>query len=490
MEVIKTILPAESYVTYLTAQARIDSLLPLPDTRTARKVLACTAQATSMEAVAAQGAADLSGVLALQMILVDAEAQPFAYTAQAEFTHRIKNEKVTTGMQVLAQAQVFECRAEVEDGVLRLHALLSLDAHIMQTNQVSAVTEIADAGGIESVRGQFIQKKRSLVASQTLRVQEEITIPSGASLLQVSGSVLMREAVPTHGGILAEGVLHVSALLQDGEGNLRSQPINLPFSETIPGDAEDSCAAYAMLQDLRAEVTSEADGAMQVTANIPISIYAAAHTEIPVLLDAYDTENSFICKQEETESLQYNNTHTKKAVVRETLSIPANLPESYLPAFVRAIPAITGTTPGEEAADVDGVLLTTVAYRADDGTLYSFSEDIPFCVKLDQAEGKVLLPRVVVCSAAVTGGGRSLDVQITMQITCDCYHTTIQKYTALLEPNESSTAGAGIFIYLTDANETLFSVGKRFGIPVQSVLALNPNIKEPLGEGQQMVLVK
>ncbi|MCL2670430.1 MAG: LysM domain-containing protein [Clostridiales bacterium] len=488
MEVIKTILPAENYVTYLTAQARIDSLIPLPDTRAVRKVLACTAQVTNLEAAAAQGAVDLSGVLALQLILL--EAEPFAFTAQAEFTHRIKSEKVAAGMQALAQAQVFECRAEAEDGVLRLHALIALDAHITQTNQVSAVTEISDVHGIETVRGLFTQKRRTLVGSQTLRVQEELSIPSGTKLLQVNGSALVREAVPAHGGILVEGVLHVAALLQDGEGNLRSQPMNLPFSETIAGDATDACEAQAILQDLRAEVTSEADGALEVTASIPISVYAAVHTEIPLLLDAYDAELSFACVQEETESLQYNNSHTKKAVVRETLPIPSVLPESFLPAFVRAVPAITGIAPSDEGAEVDGVLLTTLCYRAEDGGLYSFSEDIPFCVKIDQAEGRALTAQAVVCAATVTGGGRSLDVQITMQLSCDCYHSSIQRYTSMLEGNENAQSRNGIFIYLSDQNETLFSVGKRFGIPVASVMALNPNLKEPMSEGQQIVLVK
>jgi len=488
MEVIKTILPAEYYVAYLSAQARIDSLIPLPDARAVRKVLACTAQVTNLEAVAAQGALDLSGTLALQLILL--EAEPFAFTAQAEFTHRIKSEKVTAGMQALAQAQVFECRAEAEDGVLRLHALIALDAHITQTNQVNAVTEIAGARGIECVRGLFTQKRRALCGSQTLRVQEEISIPSGTKLLQVSGAVLAREAVPTHGGILVEGVLHVAALLQDGEGNLKNQPINLPFSETIAGEATDSCVAQASLQDLRAEVTSEADGALEVTANIPVFVYSAQSTEIPLLLDAYDAACSFACIQEETESLQYNNSHAKKAVVRETLPLPAALPDSFLPAFARAVPAITGVTPGEEGVEVDGVLLTTLCYRADDGELYSFAEDVPFSVKIDQAEGRALAVQAVVCAATATGGGRALDLQITMQIGCDCYHSTTQKYTSMLEDHEEAQPRNGIFIYLSDHNESLFSVGKRFGVPVASVLALNPNLKEPLSEGQQIVLVK
>ena len=62
--------------------------------------------------------------------------------------------------------------------------------------------------------------------------------------------------------------------------------------------------------------------------------------------------------------------------------------------------------------------------------------------------------------------------------------------TSGVTPGGTEPAYQGVIVYCADAGDTLFSIGKRFLVPVQRILEWNGELKEPLAEGQTVLLLR
>ncbi|MCL2696164.1 MAG: LysM domain-containing protein, partial [Clostridiales bacterium] len=414
----------------------------------------------------------------------------FAFEAKADFTQRIRDERVASGMQAQVAAQLYECRCTAENGSVRLTATVALTATVLQAAQKSCISGITGARNMEEQRSAITQKRRALLGSHSCRIREEVPIPAGCALLHVSGTAQIREVAPSQNGMLADGVLHLMALFTDEDGGVRAQPCNIPFTDTVSGETASYGWATVSVSHIDANILDAADGIMAVEAGIEIRVFGAVTTETPVILDAYDADGSFLCRRETVQALQYGGIHTRKLSLTETVTVPAHLPDAYLPTFARAMPAVTNVTADDSGAEIDGVLLTTFVFRCDKGLLHSFQEEIPFTVRLEQAGGALCLPQVTLCNLALSGSGRRLEAQVKMLVAGEAWQSVTQTFTAELTANPDPDTHAGILIYFADRGETLFAVGKRFGLPIGQILQLNPELREPFADGQQIVIVK
>jgi len=490
MDIQKSAISFDTHVATLVAQARIESAIPLPEGEIATEALSSTAVATIAEAVCSDGAVDASGTLTLQL-LMKGETQPvFAFEAKADFMHRIRDERVAQGMQAMVQAQLFECRCAVESGSARLTAVVSLTATVLQSTQRTCVCSIDGAQNMEELRGAVTQRRRALLGAHRVSIREEVPVSAGCALLHISGTAQIREVAPTQNGMLADGVLHLQVLLLDEDGGVRAQPCNIPFTDTVGGETTSSGWGTVHVASIDAAILDAADGLMAVDAGLEIRIFGAVTTETPVILDAYDMSGSFLCRRENVETLQYGGIFGRKISFAEPVTIPSHLPDAYLPAFIRAMPAVTNVSAGDSGTEIDGVLLATLVYRCDKGLLHSFVEEIPFTARLEQAACALCLPIVTLCNLALSGSGRKLEVQVTAQVAGECYGSARATFTAELLANPEPDAHAGILVYFADRGESLFAVGKRFGLPTGKILELNPELREPFADGQQIVIVK
>ncbi len=63
-------------------------------------------------------------------------------------------------------------------------------------------------------------------------------------------------------------------------------------------------------------------------------------------------------------------------------------------------------------------------------------------------------------------------------------------YTDDLLPGAGIQKGRGILIYAPDAGETLFDLGKRFGIPQRRLTELNGELAEPFSGAERVLIIK
>ena len=155
-----------------------------------------------------------------------------------------------------------------------------------------------------------------------------------------------------------------------------------------------------------------------------------------------------------------------------------------------AIAAATGTCDCGGALGVDAMRCVTVLYQCDGGLLHSFTEDIPVQMTLEAPYSPEARVTLNCLSVQVAGGGRTPELQFVLEATAERYETRQLQLVSDVAAGGTPPPQAGILIYCADAGDTLWSVGKRFAVPLAALSEWNGALSEPLQEGQQILLMK
>ncbi|MDO4565633.1 MAG: hypothetical protein Q4C04_08475 [Clostridia bacterium] len=489
MDISKISLNTEGYAGTFFAQPRIESGLPLPQGRSAKRVLSTSANATVSGAVCFAGGIDVSGSIRLHLVVEAEDSSLFAFDADADFTHRINEASVQPEMSAHLTAQLFSCRCRADEGGLRLNATITLTAVVFEPVAASAISALTGERFLEQKQTELITSRRQLLGAQSQRIHEEARIPQRSALLSISGAPELTLISPLSDGTALEGILHCSALLSDPDGGIFEQHLKFPFSCTVPTESAVDRTATVAVGGLHAAVIDQEQGVLELDAQLSISVYGRQQTSNLILTDAYDCDGSFVCESNSKEGLQYRKTERKKLVLSEQLAVPNHLPEAYVPIYASAQAAITAIHPDEEGLRVDGILQSTAVYRCDSGLLHSFMEELPLSFPLD-VSCDLAVPTLQILCVQLQGSGRLLTVDISLLLSADCYDSATISYVDDLLHSEPAEPKKGIFLYFADEGESLFDIGKRFLLPVSVLKQYNPNVKETLSDGEQVLLIK
>ncbi len=487
MEIQKTVLSVETLVGTAVAQAQLESAIPLPDGVQSEKVLSCEPEVSVREAICTRDGVQVTGLLLLHLTVETEEGRPAAFDASATFTHTIPLSGAAEQMSARAAAYAPTCLCRVEDGGLRMQTTLLLRTAVFSTERQECIAGIDDAKGLETQGGQICLDRRTLLGAHSLRVRETVDAPVDMTLLRASGYAEVGRLVNGADGILLEGTLTVTALFADAEGSVTRQVYAVPFTDTITAEANPAPTATVELQQLNADY--DADGELQLEAALSVGLYGTATSEAAVLSDAYDSEGSFSCQTKTVPCLTYLGEHMRTTVLREPVAVPGHMKDVTRVMYTCAVPAITETRVEPTGASLDGLLLLNIVYRADDGRLYGFRTDVPFSIALDPV-GTLLLPEIAVRSAEAAGSGRTLTCTVELRCGGEWYREQTVELTTDLRPGAPRDPHEGILIYFTDECDTVFSIGKRFGIPQETVRQWNPKLAEPIPEGVPVLLMR
>ena len=476
MEIEKTNVTVETLCGTFTAQAQIESAIPLPNGVRAERVLLCEPEVRVRETLCTKDGVQVTGLLLLH-ITVETDAQaPAAFDATATFTHELSAPGATPDMTARVSAFAPSCSCRTEEGGLRMAATLLLRADVFCTAHESCIAGIADAKGLET-QGETVRiTRRTLLGAHSIRVRETLDAPDGLSFLRVWGSAEVSRTVSSSDGVLLDGTLTVTSLYYDGEGGAMQRTDAVPFSDSIAAETDPNPIAAVELQSLSASY--DTDGALTVEALLSIAVYGTAEETASVLSDAYDSEGSFSCECKTVPCLCYAGERMQGTTLREPLAVPGHLKDVTRVLFSTATPSITDTSVTEAEASIDGLLLVSVVCRGDDGRLCGFKTDVPFSLRLEPI-GTLLLPRVEVRQIDVTGSGRTLSCTVELRYGGEWYRRENVRLTTDVTPGAPRDPHEGILLYFPDEGETIFSIGKRFGIPTKEVRAQNPNLSDP-----------
>ncbi len=488
MDVEKVSFNVDTLCMQLEEQVPIESAIPLPQGRTAGNVLSVTPQLQIREVRIGDTGVRLSGQLQLHIVAETGERVLFCFDAAAEFTHLISARIGSDGLQPRIYGQLLKCACHREDDGLRLSAVLDLKVWLLEPREIGAVSAIRGAVGLESREEIIVTRRRSLQGAKALQIRDELGVEAGTNVLESKGTVRILSARQTGEGMALEGELYSSLVLLDPEGRLREKTIRTPFTDTVKleGPSAQEAALSAELTGLSARTDGEA---LFLNGDVSLSAYGGAENRIRVLFDAYDEGGTFLCRREEQKGLTYLGPVLKEETVEGPLAVPNHMPEVQQVLYSRSLPAVTSLTPGEDGTLLDGVALVTTVYRCDSGLLHSFTGELPFSVTLP-GKGTLVLPLSAAAFSTVTGRGRVLQGRVELLLSAEQYSENRIGYTDDLLAGPGEQQSRGILIYAPDRSESLFAVGKRFGIPQSRLKELNGELSEPFSGAERILIIK
>lgn len=487
MDIQKTTVMPERVVLDTAAQAELESAIPLPQGKLAEKVLSAMAEVSVSSAVATAEGVQTEGTLLLNVVCCDTDGMPFAFEASAAFSHCVAAEGLSSEMNARVRAELMHCVCRVEDGGLRLRAVVQLRVLVLGSRAVTCIERLEEVKAAEQ-RTETVQLcKRAFLGAHALRVRETLDVPMGFSFLCAEGSV--KTAAPARGSeeTLVAGELLLAVRFLRGDGAIAAQSYTIPFSDAVPSEPNDAVTVPVTLTRLRCELVE--DGKLAVEAVLSIGLYGTVKTETSVLVDAYDSEGSFTCVTETFECLCYEGVKTQIVPIHETLTVPNHCREVAVPLYACCMPAVTAVVRDENGTSVDGMLRVTVVYRGDDGKQESFHAELPLSVPI-RTEATTVLPAFSVSEVSVQGSGRTVRLAANLTVETEGYRQDTVRLTTDLIAGEAREPYSGIVVYFCEEQETFFDVGKRFGLPLECVRSWNPNAVEPFASGTPLLVVR
>ncbi|MBQ9322999.1 MAG: DUF3794 domain-containing protein [Clostridia bacterium] len=488
MEVEKVSFNVDTLYARLEEQVPIESAIPLPQGRTVGSVLSVTPQLQLREARVSDAGVRLSGQLQLHLVAETGERVLYCFDAAAEFTHLIPVNGAAESMQPRIFGQLLKCACHREDDGLRLSAVLDLKVWLLQSREVGAVSAIRGAVGLESREAAVLTRRRSLLGAKAVQIRDELGVEAGTNVLESKGTVRILSSRPTAEGVALEGELFSALVLLDPEGRLKEMTVRTPFSDIVrlEGAPGEGANLAGELTGLIARVDGEA---LFLNGDVSVSAYGSAESRTRILSDAYDEGGTFLCHREEAMGLMYLGPVVKEDTAEGPLAVPNHMPEVQQVLYSRALPAILRLEPRPEGTLLEGVALVTTVYRCDSGLLHSFTGEIPFSLTLP-GPGSLVLPLSAAAFSAVTGRGRLLQGRVDLIFAGERYEENRIPYTDDLLSGAGTQQSRGILIYAPDAGETLFDLGKRFGIPQRRLRELNGEVTEPFSGAERILIIK
>ncbi len=487
MEIRKTTLAAETLFGRTTAQAQMESAIPLPQGKTLERVLSHTCEATIREAVCRDGAVFVTGTMTVRPTVESAERMPYAFEASAEFSHTIRMDGVTPDMNARVRAEIPACLLRNEDGGLRMQATVELHATVLEPKQIPCITEIDGTKGTERLTESVTLKRRALLGAKSTHISESIDAPQSATVLRADAAPLVAGMLYGSDGMRVEGELRLSVLYLTADGGIRRERAGLAFRDVVPCETGENASASVAVKSC--SVTVEEDGTATVDATLSIGVYGCVTETQRILCDAYDEAGSFLCETGSATAQNYEAVFCETVQLNETLTVPAHMKDAYQPLYACIRTAITNAAVENGRGRIEGVMAATVVYRDDDGMKQSFTQELPLSFDTE-AKGDVLIPGIRVLDDTLTGGGRTVGLSVTLCVEAEWYRAVTFSYVPELLPAPEREPDSGMLVWFADPGETLFSIGKRFALPTARVKACNPTLSEPIAEGTPVLIFR
>ena len=487
MEIRKTTLLTETLFGETTAQAQMESAIPLPQGKTLERVLSAESEVTVGEISCRDSAIVVTGTMTLRPTVESAERKPYAFEASAAFSHTIRMEGVTPEMNARVSAEIPACSLKREDGGLRLQATVTLRAAVFEPQQIPCITGLDDTRDAELLTASVTLKRRTLLGAHSLRMSEPIDAPHGMTVIGASGTPLVNGLVKSTEGMLPQGELKLSVLFGAADGGIKREQYSIPFSDVISCEPGENAFATAALTSL--SVIVDEDGAASVDAALSIGVYGCTSETQRILTDAYDAASDFSCEIRHAQTENYEGAWSQTVQINESVPVPSHMKDAYLPLYAVLRPAVTRTAVENGRGVIEGILAATVVYRDDDGMKQSFTYELPMSFETE-ARGTLPLARVRAFDAVLSGGGRTVSLSVSVSVETEWYNRIAFDHVPELAPGTPCETDCGMLVWFADPNESLFSIGKRFGVPTARVKACNPTLSEPIAQGTPVLLIR
>jgi len=382
----------------------------------------------------------------------------------------------------------------VEQGLrLKLSAIVDINCVMMGGSALRALSGMRGAEEIEMKTKTFSTFTQTLMGTEHIRIREDVSAANVSLVLSANGDCMVRGILRAGERAVVDGTLTINALVGAGDGRLSQLTQHIPFSLDAPIDwagSDGECFAEIEMEYVELRPIGESSGLLSAEAGLIVSVYCRKEIEYALPLDAYVPLLPLRSVSERIQLMIGGENNVFKHNANENVSVPEGMPEVFRVVYCTARPIVTASKAVNARMSVEGLMFTRVIYQTEGGSLYSFTEDIPFIAEtLCNAKYTDVQAGVRCLSCSGSGNGKTLELSYMLAIDAKPYATEEVSVVTGMEESEPIVPPKGLIVYYAGEGETLFDIGKRFNLTRNALLKANPGASETLHEGEKLMML-
>ena len=428
-----------------------------------------------------------------------------ALEAGADFSQSlpIKDElSLSSALRVRPWAQVQRVNAKAFNGRLLLQAVVDIGAEAAVSKAVSLIRDVADDPDIQKLT-QTVSMERTVGEGESQRlIKEEFELSEALGVKDTLFATAQAQAEDILGG--ADGQATVTGTVTIDAchaSSLPGRPLvytrhTMPYEQqvTLSGALGTALAAHTEVRDV-AVLSQDGENGRIMRAEILLStqMTAVEDNEVSLLKDVFTTQGDAVETHAQQVSFRCGTVNETAAESgRTAFALPEGSPrlKTALLGFIRPIPVHTERQ--KDRLKVDGVLDMTLIYLTDDsGEPVSVRQEEPFHMAFStQAEPQdhLTLSAAQVEPAAVTGDRAEMKYILRLQA-----QGIRRKEAEVITEAVAAPAPAiekGIILYYLQPGEDVWSIARRYRVPVSDIQRLNPNLPADPAPGTAVLTFK
>jgi len=473
------------------SQALVEGSIPMPEGRSASEVLDSNGFVEVTETEVLEGKVTLSGRVGVSLVLMGSNGV-FAFSSSAIFRHSVNVEGAKAGMAANANAQLQSLDVNLNNNALSMNAMVDIACRVESGTQLRVLRGIRGVEDLELKEMPLTVGKKREVADENVRLREEISAPNVENVLSANATAQVKDVRPNGSNAEVEGTLNVSALCADKEGNLSQITQNFPFTQSVDTDANSKdLSGTANVAAVNVRTVGEDFGLLAVDAMLGVQLFEKQEMSVTLPLDAYSPDLPFNCTHEHARILNYAGNASGRHILRETVNVPEGMVVADRVIYGAGRPVVTASAVSGGRLNVEGLVFCRVIYKSESGSLYAFTEDLPFVAELPVSasdDAEAIVNADCICTHA-SGTGRNVDLSFAIDLNAEVFELSDANVVTGITEAELPNIPHGIIVYFAGAGETLFDVAKRFNISRAKLLSLNHVYSETLDEGQRLMIL-
>ena len=425
----------------------------------------------------------LEGSVACQAVYRQGEESALrALTAQTTLNHVLEIPGAQPGMLCRARGEVSHVDARYENGHMVFQVACDLTVQVLSLTPVEVISAVEGVEGIQTVFIPIKSVKLAAEASELALLRDTVALPAALdarTALMDWVAVEVDEVSPDLGGVRVKGRALVETLVASGVANRPGVVVRYPLAldqlvelpEWLTGDV----TAEVDIRGLRSRVDAgEGDGDMQLTCEIEVRVRVLANAtdQVEALADAYATRGNRVETEDEDVRLCRAVDRAKVCeLVRGTVLIGENAPGVGTVIATQVHPSIGEWRNENGQGRIEGVAETRVLYMPGGSDIPASAEaELPFSLTVPQLLNDDSLIDLQVLSAEANAlMSDRLEMKLQLSVACETRQRTEVEIVTQIAEGTPLQRRPGIVVSWPSPGETAWDIGKRYGIPAQSI---------------------
>ena len=425
----------------------------------------------------------LEGSVACQAVYRQGEESALrAQTAQTTLNLELDIPGVQPGMLCRARGEVNHVDARYENGHMVFLVTCDLTVQVLSLPPVEVISAVEGVEGIQTVFVPIRSVKLAAEASELALLKDTVALPAALDArtsLMDWAAVEVEDVSPDLGGVRVRGKALVETLVASGvagrPGVVVRYPLALDQLVELPEWLTGDVTAEVDIRGLRSRVDAgEGDGDMQLTCEIEVRVRVLANAtdQVEALADAYATRGNRVETEDEDVRLCRAVDRAKVCeLVRGTVLIGENAPGVGTVIATQVHPSIGEWRNENGQGRIEGVAETRVLYMPGGSDIPASAEaELPFSLTVPQLLNDDSLIDLQVLSAEANAlMSDRLEMKLQLSVTCETRQRAEVEIVTQIAEGTPLQRRPGIVVSWPSPGETAWDIGKRYGIPAQSI---------------------